>query len=102
MIFIEMKTSFKYIVVDSGVILFNEQIVHSEVAKNFKKVYSAGFVTLIIGESGKIEAKTSGRSESLKIGSIPEKDNWVIDDIFFKTMSQIKYLNFSIKDFYKK
>ena len=61
---------FKYIITDSGAILFNENTIHKQVAKGFKKVYSAGFVNVKIMRR-EVEIEAYGESTSLKIKSIP-------------------------------
>lgn len=86
---------FKYIIVDTGAILFGESTTHKQVAEGFDKVYSAGFAKIV----GK-EIKCYGESDSLKIRSIPTKDEQIIQDLF-ATMSLIKYFGFSVKEIYK-
>lgn len=93
---------FKYIIVDSGAILFNENTTHKQVAQGFNHVYSAGFV--------KIEFKSlmtedditpHGNSASLSIDSHPELDKPIILD-FLEGSPKIKYFHYSIKNHYKK
>lgn len=86
---------FKYIIVDTGAILFGENTTHKQVAKGFEKVYSAGFAK-VVGE----EVTCYGESASLEIHSIPRKDEQIIKDLFVK-MSLIKYFGFSVKELYK-
>lgn len=88
---------FKYIIVRTGAILFNENTTHSQVAEGFDEVYSAGFCSVDIG--GKTPIKCYGNSDSLKIDSIPALDQFVISDLFAK-ISQIKYMGFDVNEFY--
>jgi len=100
-----MKKLFKYIIVDTGAILFSEETTHSQVAEGFinnnQKVYSAGFVEI---EQQNIitlpEIKPFGESSSLKIKSNPIHDKVVIGDLFAK-ISAIKYYGLNIKQLYK-
>lgn len=89
---------FKYIIVDEGAILFNENTTHSVVAEGFKKVYSAGFVHVRIGQRD-VEIDVHGRSESLNIDSIPLIDKIIIEDLF-APVSQIKYFDMKVSPFY--
>lgn len=92
-----MTTSiFKYIIVDTGAILFGESTTHSQVAEGFDKVYSAGFVK-IGGQEG---IWCYGQSTSLGIVSNPPKDSQIIRDLFSK-VSVIKYFGFNVKEFYE-
>lgn len=91
-----MKINFKYIIVDSGAILFNENTTHSDVAKGFKKIYSAGFVSKNLISD---EIVCYGHSDSLKIEAHPEIDKIIIADLF-SPMSQIKYFGMSVKELY--
>lgn len=90
---------FKYIVIQYGIILFNEHTTHSQVAKGFEKVYSAGFCEIEFNKFGEAEVKSYGASESLKLESIPEKDNVLIAD-FFNPVSKTKYFGFDVEGFY--
>ena len=90
---------FKYIITDSGAILFNENTVHKQVAKGFKKIYSAGFVSVKIMRR-EVELDVYGRSDSLDIESLPLVDKIIIDDLFVP-VSKIKYFNMSVKSFYE-
>ena len=90
--------TFKYIITDTGAILFNENTTHSQVAEGFDKVYSAGFVSIEFGLF-KVEVKSYGKSESLKLKSIPEKDEFIIKDLF-ASASEIKYYAFNVKSLY--
>lgn len=99
-----MKLIFKYIVINSGAILFNENTIHSIVAKGFMdvgmKIYSAGFVKLEYeGISQKPTVTSYGNSDSLKIESRPELDNIVIADLF-EPISKIKYNLLFVNDIY--
>ncbi|MDP2692788.1 MAG: hypothetical protein Q8O88_04080 [bacterium] len=87
----------KYIITDFGGIIFNEAITHSQVAKGFDRIYSAGFVEI---QSG-IVISAYGRSESLNIDSQPEKDEEIISDIL-SNFSKIKYNLLQIKEHYEK
>lgn len=91
--------TFKYIIVDSGAILFNESTSHKQVGYGFTKIYSAGFVTFKLRSASITEPKCFGESTSLEIKSQPKKDAQIIKDLF-QDVSQIKYFNFSVKDFY--
>lgn len=93
-----MTNSFKFIIVDTGAILFNEKTTHADVAKGFKKVYSAGFcyINMLTGEVG----VTDMGSESLKLEPQPAKDKEIIEDLF-TLISKIKYLAFSVENHYK-
>ncbi len=90
--------TFKYIIVDDGAILFNENTTHSQVAQGFKKVYSAGFVHVKIMRRD-VEIEPYGKSESLKIESLPIIDKIIIEDLF-TPVSKIKYFNMEVKGFY--
>jgi len=87
----------KYIITDFGAVLFNEAVTHSQVAKGFDKIYSAGFVEI---QSG-IVIDAHGRSESLNVDSQPKKDEEIISDIL-SNFSAIKYHLLQIKEFYEK
>lgn len=91
-----MIITLKYIITDFGAVLFNEAVTHSQVAKGFKKVHSAGFVLLRSG----IAIKVYGRSESLKLDSHPVEDKKVIDDIL-STFSSIHYNMMDIEELYQ-
>lgn len=93
-----MKVNFKYIIVDSGAILFNEMTTHSIVAQGFKEVYAAGFCQVTFGN--KIDIVCHGNSESLNIESQPIIDQTIIKDLFNPT-SLIKYMGMQVKPFYK-
>jgi hypothetical protein len=90
--------TFKYIITDSGAILFNENTVHKQVAQGFEKIYSAGFVRVKVMHR-EIETEVYGESESLGIKSEPLIDKIIIDDLFVP-VSKIKYFNMSVKGFY--
>ena len=92
-----MQLLFKYIIVRTGAILFNEYTTHSQVAEGFNEVYSAGFCHIDIVGTKPIEC--FGESESLGIKSIPALDTFVITDLFSK-LSQIKYYAFDVDEFY--
>ncbi len=105
-----MKLNFKYIIVDSGAILFNEQTTHAVVAQGFRdlkqEIYAAGFVCIEFNNNNsKLGSpiggiRCHGKSESLKIESQPEIDQIIISDLF-RPISQIKYLGMQVKPFYK-
>lgn len=90
----------KYIITDFGAVLFGEKVTHLQVAKGFDKVYSAGFCEIKYSNTGRHEIKCFGNSSSLKIDSIPEKDEFIILDTMAK-LSHVQYLGFSIKDYYE-
>ena len=90
---------FKYIITDTGAILFNENTVHKQVAKGFKDVYSAGFVRVKISHR-EVELDVYGKSDSLDIESLPLIDKIIIEDLF-SPVSKIKYFNMSVKSFYE-
>lgn len=93
-------TTFKYIIIDQGAILFNENTTHKQVARGFDKVYSAGFVGLELNSlPTESDIKPYGRSASLDIDSHPELDIPIILD-FLKGSPQIKYFYYSIKNHY--
>ena len=94
-----MKLNFKYIIVDSGAILFSEMATHSIVAQGFEEIYSAGFCSIEF-KSNEVDIKCHGHSESLEIESQPEIDQIIIKDLF-NPISQIKYLGMQVKPFYK-
>jgi hypothetical protein len=85
-----MVTMFKFIVVNTGAVLFNQQTTHSLVAEGFKKegmkVFSAGFCTV----KGDGIVTAFGESDSLKIKSHPEIDKIFIEDLF-STMPKMQY-----------
>lgn len=89
--------TFKYIIVDTGAILFNENTTHAQVAKGFDKVYAAGFVVI---KNYDVVIKCYGGSESIGIVSIPQKDKVVIKDLL-EPVSSIKYFGFSVREHYK-
>lgn len=89
---------FKYIITDTGAILFNENTTHKQVAEGFEKVYSAGFARIKIMRR-EVEVEAYGESTSLEMQSIPEIDKIIIDDLF-APISKIKYFNMSVKEFY--
>lgn len=90
--------TFKYIITKYGAILFGEATTHSDVAEGFGKPLSAGFAEIEFS-GGVAMVKCYGASESLGIDSIPEKDEFIIYDLF-ATVSQIKYMAFDVKGFY--
>lgn len=103
-----MTQTYKYIIVDSGAILFNEMTTHAQVAEGFikenKGVYSAGFVKISFIHHTKnitVQAKPYGESVSLKIKSNPTADEMIILDLYAK-ISQIKYFGLQVKNLYKK
>lgn len=91
---------FKYIIVDTGAIIFNENTTHSQVAKGLGKVYSAGFVVFKFRSGTITEPICYGKSDSLEIGSKPRLDKTIIKDLF-EEISQIKYYGFSVKKHYE-
>lgn len=91
--------TFKYIIVDEGAILFNENTTHSQVAKGFSKVYSAGFVHVKIKHRD-VELEVYGESSSIEIKSQPLIDKIFIEDLF-APVSKIKYFNMQVKPFYE-
>lgn len=96
-----MKHIFKYLIVDTGAIIFSEATVHSMVGKGFKKIYSAGFCSVeFIDVKISPTIKCHGHSESLNLDSQPEIDQIIIGDLFAK-ISKIKYFGMSVKEFYK-
>lgn len=90
---------FKYIIVSTGAILFNESTVHVQVAQGLGKVYGAGFVKLECIIHRIYNAEVYGESTSLGIKS-NEKDQFIIEDLF-RTVSFIKHLGFSVKEHYE-
>jgi len=99
-----MKKVFKYIIVDTGAILFSEETTHSQVAAGFlmnnQKIYSAGFVE--ISQQNIItlpDIRPFGNSSSLNIESNPIHDKLIIGDLFAK-VSAIKYYGLNIKQLY--
>ena len=63
-------------------------------------VYSAGFCEIEY-YAGEAKVKCYGKSESIKLESIPEKDEFMIGDLF-SACSELKYFAFSVENFYKK
>lgn len=90
----------KYIIVKTGAILFNKLTTHSQVAATFSEVFSAGFCKIDFDKTGRHEIKCTGNSSSLKIGSIPSLDEFVIRDTL-AVVSQIEYLGFDVEEMYK-
>ena len=100
-----MTLLFKYIIVNSGAILFNEMTTHSQVAEGFikekQKIYSAGFVELQFNGGTYVDSiKCFGASSSLNIKSYPKEDEEVILDLF-KEVSQIKYFAMQVSELYQ-
>ena len=93
-----MTVTFKYIIVNTGAILFGENTTHSGVADGLGKVYSAGFVKM--GINPDLSIWCFGQSTSLGIVSNPPKDHIIIMDLFSR-LSAIKYLGFDVKEFYE-
>lgn len=94
-----MKLVFKYIITDTGAILFNESTPHAQVAQGFPKVYSAGFCVLNLSKLDPT-IHCYGESTSLKIKAIPKLDEQVVADLF-EEVSQIKYFGMMVKNLYK-
>jgi hypothetical protein len=61
-------------------VVFNEKLDHSEVAKLFARVSSAGFCEIISTERKVI---CYGESFTLKTKSIPEVDNLILTSLLF-------------------
>jgi len=97
-----MKIIYKYIITDTGAVLFNEQATHlmmgSGTLKCKRPIYSAGFVAITFDK--KIIVEPYGESESLKIKSVPAIDKIVIEDLF-NPISAIKYALMIVKDLYE-
>lgn len=93
------RLTFKYIIIRTGAILFNEYTTHSQVAAEFDKVYSAGFVVIGFDDEG-LSIKPYGDSDSLKITSDPIRDKIIIADLF-SGVSAIKYFGLSVDELYK-
>ena len=74
----------KYIIIaeNNSPILFEKQVLHSEVAKPFGAIKSAGFCTISF-KKNKLKIKCFGESSSLKIKSNPEEDEDQIRISFF-------------------
>lgn len=101
-----MKLTFKYIIVKTGAILFNEGTVHLAVGHGYREmkweIFAAGFCVIEFNQMSKsnpITVKCHGESESLKIKSIPEVDEIIIGDLF-KQISHIKYFGMDVKGLY--
>lgn len=90
----------KYIITDSGAVLFNSMTVHKQVAAGFEKIYAAGFVDIKFNNTGRHEIKCHGHSDSLDIESIPVIDEFIIMDTLTK-VSQIQYFGLSVKQMYE-
>lgn len=104
-----MKQIFKYIIVDSGAILFNEQTIHFQVASGFidneQKIYSAGFCEVTFHHTISPTVRAFGESISLNIKSNPILDTPLIEDLF-NPISQLKYnggriFGLTIKEYYE-
>ena len=100
-----MTLLFKYIIVNSGAILFNEMTTHSQVAEGFikqkQKIYSAGFVKLEFNGGTYVDKiECFGTSASLDIKSHPKEDEEVILDLF-KEISEFKYFAKQAADLYQ-
>ena len=101
-----MKLTFKYIIVPTGAILFNEATVHIIVAHGFQElkqeILSAGFCTIEFNNfsnANPIQIKCFGESESLKIASKPKIDEIVVKDLF-NPVSEIKYFGMNVTELY--
>lgn len=98
-----MKIEFKYIITDAGAVLFQEPITHLQIAHGTKElkrnIYSAGFCTLDFTQNPVPDVKCFGRSNSLKLNSIPDKDKIVIE-MSFNPISPLKYHFVTVKEIY--
>lgn len=101
-----MKLTFKYIIVKTGAILFNEGTSHIAVGHGFKEmkwdIFAAGFCVIEFNQMSKsnpISVKCYGESDSLKIPSIPAVDEVIVGDLF-NQISQIKYFALDVKELY--
>jgi hypothetical protein len=92
--------TFKYIIVNTGAILFNEYTTHAQVAADFDKVYSAGFVTLSFDKKAGLVINPYGESDSLKLKSVGLFDKLIILDLFSQ-VSSIKYLGLVVAEVYE-
>lgn len=92
-----MKTIFKYIIVNSGAIVFPETVTHAQVAQGFDVVYAAGFATL---DLIKLTVVCWGESASLRIKSQPETDCEFVSDVF-SPMPYTKYFGLMAAGRYK-
>ena len=77
----------KYIIIEenNSPILFEKQLIHSEIARPFGTIKSAGFCKLSI-KKNKLKIKCFGESSSLKIKSDPEEDEEQIRISFFSIL----------------
>lgn len=77
----------KYIIIEesNSPILFKKQVLHSEVAKPFRAIKSAGFCTISF-KNYKLKINCFGESSSLKIKSNPEEDEEQIRISFFSLL----------------
>lgn len=71
----------KYIREKSTIVIFSDDLVHAEVAKQLRmKPDSAGFLSIeVVDEKGGTRARCYGESISLDIKSDPEKDSELAD-----------------------
>ncbi|MEO5777332.1 MAG: hypothetical protein ABIQ27_10515 [Flavobacterium sp.] len=74
----------KYIIIERNhsVIVFEKSLLHSEVAKPFGTIKSAGFCNVSI-KNNTLEIKCFGASSTLKIDSNPTVDEALIRDFLF-------------------
>lgn len=77
----------KYIIIEesNSPVLFEKKLLHSDVAKPFGAIKSAGFCILDM-KNGKFKIKCFGESSTLNIKSNHEEDEEMIRNSFFTTI----------------
>lgn len=94
-----MILHFKYVITNSGAILFNNNTPHLLVAKALI-CYSAGFCKVYMNCQGIYDVQCYGISESMELDSQPEIDKEVIKD-FLNPISKVQYNFMIIQELYK-
>lgn len=80
----------KYIIIDENKspILFGKLVIHSDVAKPFDTIKSAGFCKISF-QNNKLKIKCFGESSTLNIKSNPEEDEKLIKESFFTIIPKL-------------